>query len=96
MVAANFYACAGTPDTRKKALSWGGVAALLSLLAGIRMWQGMYGFEGGWVIVKLVCWLGLASITGMAYRKRAKAGLWMYLTIILSVIALIMVYVRPF
>lgn len=91
-----FYACAGAPETRKKVLMWSGISGLLLLLTGIRMWQGAYGFDGGWAIVKLVCWLGLSAFTGLAYRKREKAGLWIKLTVILVTVALVMVYVRPF
>lgn len=91
-----FYATAGSPETRKKTLMWSGIATLLVLLTGIRMWQGLYGFAGGWAIVKLVCWLGLSAFTGLAYRKREKASLWIILTVVLSAVALIMVYVRPF
>lgn len=91
-----FYACAGAHETRKKTLMWSGIAGLLLLLTGIRMWQGLYGFAGGWAIVKLVCWLGLSAFTGLAYRKREKASCWLILTIVLTVVALVMVYIRPF
>lgn len=96
MVAATFYACAGAPENRKKTLMWGGIASLLVLLTGIRMWQAIYGFAGGWAIVKLVCWLGLSAFTGVAYRRQAKARLWIILTIILALVAVSMVYVKPF
>jgi hypothetical protein len=96
MVAATFYACAGAPETRKRTLMFSGIATLLVLLTGLRMWQGVYGFQGGWVHVKLLCWLGLAAFTGLAYRRRAQAGLWIKLSVVLSALALVMVYVRPF
>lgn len=96
MVAAIFYACAGAPENRKKTLMWGGIASLLVLLTGIRMWQAIYGFAGGWAIVKLVCWLGLSAFAGVAYRRQAKARLWIILTIVLALVAVSMVYVKPF
>jgi hypothetical protein len=96
MIAATFYACAGAPETRKKTLMWGGIASLLVLLTGIRMWQALYEFAGGWAIVKLVCWLGLSAFTGIAFRRREKAGLWIQLSVVLGLVALVMVYVRPF
>jgi hypothetical protein len=96
LISATFYACAGSPETRKKTLMWSGIATLLVLLTGIRMWQGLYGFAGGWAIVKLVCWLGLSAFTGLAYRKRDRASLWIILTAVLSAVALVMVYVKPF
>ncbi|HWL14224.1 MAG TPA: hypothetical protein VNR00_01385 [Opitutus sp.] len=96
MGATVFYACAGAPETRKKTLMWSGVASVVALLTGIRMWQALYEFSGGWAIVKLVCWLGLSAFVGLAYKRRAKAGLWITLTLLLSAIAVVMVYTRPF
>lgn len=91
-----FYACAGAPETRKKTLMWSGIAGLLLLLTGIRMWQAMYQFQGTWAVVKIVCWLGLAALTGIAYRKRENASLWIRLALGLTALALAMVYVQPF
>jgi hypothetical protein len=96
LVAATFYACAGAPETRKKVLMWSGIASLLLLLTGIRMWQGIYGFSGKWAIVKVVCWLGLSAFGGLAYRRREQAALWIVLSLVLSIAALVMVYVKPF
>lgn len=96
LVGATFYACAGAPETRKKTLMWGGIASLLVVLTGVRMWQGLYHFTGGWAVVKIFCWLGLSAFTGIAYRRREKAGLWIVLSITLAATALAMVYVKPF
>ncbi len=96
LVATTFYACAGAPETRKKVLMWAGIASLMAVLTGVRMWQALYGFAGGWAIVKLVCWLGLSAFTGLAYRKRERASLWIILSIVLAFVALVMAYVRPF
>ncbi|HWA85758.1 MAG TPA: hypothetical protein VG710_06020 [Opitutus sp.] len=90
-----FYACAGAPETRKRALMWGGIASLLVLLTGIRMAQGIYHGMPGWIWVKLVCWLGLSAFTGVAYRRRAKASLWIVLTLVFAAVALAMVYWQP-
>ena len=96
LVGATFYAFAGPPETRKKVLMWSGIATLLLLLTGIRMWQAMYGFHGGWVVVKLFCWLGLSAIGGIAYRRRDQAGFFTILTLLLAVVAVVMVYTKPF
>ena len=96
LVATTFYACAGAPETRKKVLMWSGIASLLVLLTGIRLWQGVYHFTGKWAVVKLVCWLALSAFAGVAYRKREKAGLWIGLALALTIVALVMVYVKPF
>ena len=96
LIATTFYACAGAPETRKKVLMWSGIASLLVLLTGIRLWQGVYHFSGKWAVVKLVCWLGLSAFAGVAYRKRQKAGLWIGLSLVLTILALAMVYLKPF
>ena len=96
LVATTFYACAGAPETRKKVLMASGIASLLVLLTGIRMWQSLYFFAGGWAVVKIVCWLGLSAFGGLAYKRRAKAGLWITLTLVLSLLAVVMVYAKPF
>ena len=97
LVAYTFYAFAAAQDTRKRVLAITGVATLLVLLTGIRMWQGMFGFAGhGWIIVKLVCWLGLSALTGMAYRKRDKASGFMILALVLTAVSVVMVYYKPF
>ena len=96
LVSTVFYACAGEPATRKKLMMWNGIASLLVLLSGIRMWQGIYQFHRGWPIVKLVCWLLLSALGGIAYRRRAKTPLWMTLALAAALVALVMVYTQPF
>ncbi len=96
LVGTIFYACAGAPERRKKLLMWSGIASLLVFLTGFRMWQGVFHFAGGWVIVKMVCWLALSALAGIAYRRQAKAGLWITLALALTAVALVMVYLKPF
>ena len=76
---------------------WTGSAALVMLLTGLRMWQTVYNFApAGWLVVKFVCWLGLAALSGIAYRRRAQAGLLAWIALTLVVVALAMVYFKPF
>lgn len=97
LIAFTFFGFAGAAETRKRVLAITGVASLLVLLTGIRMWQGQYGFAGlGWVFVKLFCWLGLSALTGLAYRKRDQVNTLMVVSLVLTITALVMVYVRPF
>lgn len=92
-----FYALAAPPETCKKVMIWSGSAALVMLLTGLRMWQTEYDFApAGWLVVKFFCWLGLAGMSGIAYRKREKAGALAWIAIILAVTAVTMVYLRPF
>lgn len=97
LTAYTFFAFAAPPGTRKRVLAITGVAALLVLLTGIRMWQGIYAFAPlGWIIVKVVCWLGVSALSGMAYRKRDRAGLLMIIGLVLLITAVAMAYARPF
>jgi len=96
LIGTTFFACAAPAETRKRVLMWSGIASLVVLLTGFRLWQGLYGMVGIWAIVKLVCWLGISAFGGVAYRRREKAKLWIALTLALAALALVMVYVKPF
>jgi len=96
LVGFTFLAFAAPAESRKKVMIWTGIANVLILLTGIRMWQGLYAFSGGWVIVKIIAWLGLAGIAGIAFRKREKVGVLLWTSLLLMTIAVAMVYVKPF
>lgn len=92
-----FYAFAAPPETRRKVLIWAGGASLVMLLTGVRLWQTVFGFApAGWLIVKIVCWLGLSALAGIAYRRRELVGALAWVAMILAVTAVAMVYVKPF
>ncbi|NQU48107.1 MAG: hypothetical protein HQ519_05625 [Planctomycetes bacterium] len=84
------------PASRKTSLMMGGILALLMLVGGFGL-QARYelGFPG-WLIVKIVCWLVLSAMAGMAYRKPASIGSLVWLTRLVVLIAVAMVYFRPF
>jgi hypothetical protein len=91
-----FYAFAAPQETRKRVLMITGVAALLvGMSGGVMLHRLHLGFPG-WAIVKVVCWLGLTAITGIAYRRRAQADLFMMIAFVLAITAVAMVYVKPF
>ena len=71
------------------------LAALLVILSGLRLLHFQSG-PSGWVFVQLACWLGISSLTGIAYRRREKAALFAALALVLAVIAVAMAYVKPF
>ncbi len=97
LVGYTFYAFAAPPETRKRVMLWTGLASLALALTGVRMWQGLYQFApAGWLVVKIVCWLGLSALAGIAYRRREQAGVFTWVAIILAVTAVTMVYVKPF
>jgi hypothetical protein len=91
-----FYAFAAPAETRGRVLMITGIAAVLVIVTGFGLLHRMHLGVPGWAIVKLVCLLGLASITGIAYRRRAQADLFMIVAFVLAITAVAMVYVRPF
>jgi hypothetical protein len=91
-----FYAFAAPPETRKRVLMITGIAALLVIMSGFAMLGRLHLGFPGWAVVKFVCLLGLASIAGIAYRRRAQADLFMMVAFVLAITAVAMVYVRPF
>jgi hypothetical protein len=91
-----FYAFAAPAETRKRVLMITGVASLLVIVSGFGMLGRLHLGFPGWAIVKFVCLLGLASISGIAYRRRAMADLFMIIAFALAITAVAMVYVRPF
>lgn len=97
LIAYTFFAFSGPPETKKRVMALTGVASLLVLFTGIRMWQGAFGWAmAGWIFVKLGCWLILSGLGGMAYKKRDKTNPLMASALLLAVIALVMVYYKPF
>jgi hypothetical protein len=90
------YAFAAPAQTRRPVLILTGLATVVVLVTGFGMLQRLgFGFPG-WAIVKLVCWLGLSALTGLAYRRRAQSGPLMLLALALAVLATAMVYLKPF
>ena len=91
-----FYAFAGGPETRKRVMMITGIASLLALIAGFGLQAKLnYGFPG-WLIVKLVCWLGLSALAGFGYRRRGAAGTLALVAVVMAGIAVVMVYTKPF
>jgi CDP-diglyceride synthetase len=92
-----FYAFAAPAETRKKVLMVTGIASLLMLVSGFGLISKVYGNQFmGWMIVKMVCWLGLSALAGIGYRRREKAKIFAAVAIALVFIAVFMVYSKPF
>ena len=91
-----FYAFAAPAETRKRVLMITGVTSLLMLVSGFGLLSKLHLGFPGWVIVKLVCWLGLSALAGMAYKRRAQAGVFMIVALVLAITAVVMVYLKPF
>lgn len=95
LIGAVFYACVAAPETRKRALLWGGIASVMVAATGGRMSHTIYHGMPGWVWVKLACWLGLAALVWLAYRRREKSKVWMTTSLVVAGLARAMVYLIP-
>jgi hypothetical protein len=91
------YACAAPkPENRRWLLMVTGIFALLALLFALHLVFAMkYGFTG-WVIVKLVGWLALAALPGLAFRKPSRGPKLAWVAAGLAALAVAMVYFKPF
>jgi hypothetical protein len=98
LTAHTFMALANpAPENRKRTMMITGIAALLMLVsAGGLMARLGYSWSSGWVIVKLVCWFGLTALAGLAYRKPHLRGALSFIGLTLVLVALVMVYLKPF
>jgi len=85
------------PENRKRTMIITGIASLLVLISGFGMIAKVYDNHfAGWMIVKLVCWLAFSALAGFAYRKVNLRGPLAFAGLTLVLIALFMVYLKPF
>jgi uncharacterized membrane protein SirB2 len=85
------------PENRKRTMMITGIASLLMLVSGWGMLHLLQvPFSTGWVVVKALCWLGFSSLAGFAYRKAHLRGVLSFVGLSLLVVALFMVYLKPF
>lgn len=82
------------PKNKKRTGMITGILALLMLIGRFALVATMKVGFPWWIIVKLVCWLGLASISGMAYRKPQRIPLLTFVAIALILTAIVTVYFR--
>jgi hypothetical protein len=82
---------------RKRTLILSGTSALVILLSGFGMAHRLYqGHVFGWMIIKLVCLVGVAALAGQVYRRTHLRALFAVAALTLLLIALTMVYTKPF
>ena len=85
------------PENRRQALIITGIASLLMLASGFGLVHRLYNDHfPGWLIVKMVCWLVFTALAGLAYRRPQLRGKLSLLGFAALLIALVMVYAKPF
>lgn len=83
------------PEFRRKVLAFSGIAGLVTLITGFGLAAKIHvSPAASWVIVKILCWLGLSMIAGLAFRKPEKNKLWYLITSALVLGALVTVSTR--
>lgn len=97
VIGGTFYAIAAPAETRKSTLAITGIASLLALIAGVGLMHKLGYAWSGWTFVKIACWLGLSALGGIAYRRRSVCPcIYKGIVLGLTLIALVMVYQKPF
>jgi hypothetical protein len=99
VLTAHTFMAFGNPDpmNRKRTMMITGIATLFVLISGFGMLSVLkIPVSTGWVVVKLVCWLGVSSVAGVVYRRAQLRGLLSLITLLLLLTAVYMVYFRPF
>jgi uncharacterized membrane protein SirB2 len=97
VLTAHTFMAFGNPDpaNRKQTMIVTGIATLLVLVSGFGLMAKLHPTEytSLWVIVKLVCWLGLSALAGMVYRRPHLRGMLAAVALGLILVALFMVYI---
>ncbi|MFP4156370.1 MAG: hypothetical protein ACLFU4_02015 [Opitutales bacterium] len=92
-------ALTGSEDARVKKLGsiTSGVGLVLILVAGFALISKMnYSFTTPWLVVKMVIWLVLGGLIAVINRKPILAAKLWWALIALGLVAVVMVYARPF
>lgn len=90
-----FYAFAAPAETKKKVMMITGIASLVALVSGFGLISKVYQNQfAAWMIVKLVCWLGLSALAGIGYRRRGAAPVLMTVASVLVLVAVVTVYTK--
>ncbi len=82
------------PKNKKKTAILVGSLAVLTLIGGFGLVAKLKVGLPWWVFVKLFCWFGLVSISGLGYRKPERIPLLTWVAIALLFLAITTVYFR--
>jgi hypothetical protein len=91
-----FYAFAAPAETRKRVMMITGIASLLVLIGGFGLQAKLQVGWPGWLIAKILLWLGLSALAGIGYRRRAAAGALSLVASVIVLVAVVLVYTKPF
>lgn len=101
LTGATFAVFGGAPEARRKQLLMaGGILSLLALVGGFGLAARKLGMPNPagwplWLWGKVVCWLWLSAVAGIAYRRRAQTPRWIALTAFALLVALVLAFFKP-
>ena len=84
------------PESRRTTMLVTGIASLVVLVAGFGLLAKLGSGFPGWVILKLIAWLGMSALAGFAYRKPGSCKGLTLIALVLLVIAVYAAYFKPF
>jgi len=84
------------PENRKLFLAGSGFSSLVVFLSGFMLLVKIQIGFPGWIVVKLLCWLALSALAGIAFRKTELAKQFSIGLICILAIAVTMVSLQPF
>jgi hypothetical protein len=84
------------PERRRSILMVSGVAALLTLVSGFGLLGiGRFGFPD-WIFVKVVAWVVLAAVAGIAFRRPQQARPLAVVVAVAVLLAVSAAVLKPF
>lgn len=83
-------------ERKKKMLMYSGIASLVAFLAGFMLLGYLVSGFPTWIVVKIICWLILSALAGLAFRFRDMIPKLQWAAIACVTVAVFMVYFRPF
>ena len=84
------------PERRKRMLMLTGILSLIVLVAGWGLIEKLYARHiYGWMVIKLLAWLGVSALTGIVFRRPTKAAVFGWIAALLGAIAVYAVYMKP-
>ena len=84
------------PERRRRTLTWSGILAVVVFLSGFGLLGILRLGMPVWAIAKIACWLALAVVPGLAFRRPAQMAAWTAVTVAAVVIAVDMATLKPF
>ena len=87
---------APNPERRKMYMSISGICSLIVLVTGFGMLGVLKLGVPLWAIVKVVCWIILSGVAGVAIKKKENIKAYIVVTLLALLTAITMVSLKPF